>query len=84
MKNAIIAKIENIISHSAECYNYEIKTNDWAKGDKDRTYIAVIETADRTKHYKKYDFGFIDNTNNTYNAGKWNANESFNLSGSKF
>lgn len=82
--NAILAKIENIINHSADCYNYEIRTNVWEKGGKNRTYITVIETTDRTKHYKKHDFGYIDNTNNEYCPGKWDANKNFNLGGSSF
>lgn len=84
MTNTIIAKVQNIIAHSTDVYNYEVKTNDWVNYGKDRTYITVVETADRTKHFKKYDFGYIDNVAGEYVPGKWNAEQNFNLSGSKF
>ena len=84
MKNTIITKIENIINNSADCYNYEIVAKDWIKGDMNRTYIAVIETADHTKHYKKHEFGYIDNITNEYIPGKWNADQRFTLGGTKF
>ena len=84
MKNEIIEKIKNIINNSISAYQYAIKENDWIKCNNNRTYIAVIETSDETKHYKKYDFGYINNLTNCYFAGKFDANENFTLDGRKF
>ncbi len=84
MKKEIVEKIQNIINNSLSIYQYEIKTNDWVKGDNNRTYIFVTETSNGTKHYKKHDFGYIDNITNTYVAGKCDANDNFTLDGRKF
>jgi len=84
MKKEILKKIQNIIKNSLSTYQYEIKENDWIKGNNNRTYIAVTETSDGTRHYKKYDFGYIDNLSNCYVAGKFNANDNFTLDGRKF
>ena len=84
MKKEILEKIQNIINNSLSIYQYTIKENDWIKGNNNRTYIAVIETSDETKHYRKYDFGYIDNMTICYVAGKFDANDNFTLDGRKF
>lgn len=47
-------------------YHYEMKINDWEKGSKSRTYFAIVETRDSSKHYAKQDYGYFDNVNGEY------------------
>lgn len=84
VKEEIIEKIDEILENTNKVYIRNIVCNDWEKYGKNRTYISVVETDDRTKHYKKFDFGYIDNTTNEYVPGKWDANQRYNLAGAKF
>lgn len=81
LKEEIISKVEYIVSKASDIYNYEIVVRDWANYGKSRTYIKVLETSNSSKHYKCYDFGYIDNIANTYVAGRKDANGRFNLAG---
>jgi hypothetical protein len=81
LKDQIIEKVEYIVSKASDIYNYEIIARDWANYGKARTYIKVKETSNSSKHYKCYDFGYIDNIANTYIAGNKDANGNFDLAG---
>lgn len=81
LKDQIIEKVEYIVSKASDRYNYEIVVRDWTNYGKSRTYIKVKETSNSSKHYKCYDFGYIDNIANTYIAGNKDANGNFNLAG---
>ena len=81
LKEEIISKVEYIVSKASDIYNYEIVVRDWANYGKSRTYIKVEETSNSSKHYKCYDFGYIDNIANTYIAGNKDANGNLNLVG---
>lgn len=81
LKEEIISKVEYIVSKASDRYNYEIVVRDWTNYGKSRTYIKVKETSNSSKHYKCYDFGYIDNIANTYIAGNKDANGNFNLAG---
>lgn len=81
LKEEIISKIEYIVSKASDIYNYEIVVRDWTNYGKSRTYIKVEETSNSSKHYKCYDFGYIDNIANTYVAGNKDANGNFDLAG---
>jgi len=62
-------------------YNFTIVTNEWENYGKHRLYFYVIETRANSKHYIKYDFGYIDLINEEYVAGKMDAMDKYNLSG---
>ena len=81
LKEEIISKVEYIVSKASDIYNYEIVARDWANYGKSRTYIKVWETSNSSKHYKVYEFGYIDNIANTYVAGNKDANGNFDLAG---
>jgi len=67
-------------------YHYEMKANDWEKGNKSRTYFSIIETREGTRHYNKKDYGYFDNISNEYVEGYSNNLDStlFTFSGAKF
>lgn len=81
LKDDIISKVEYIVSKASDIYNYEVIVRDWTNYGKSRTYIKVLETSNISKHYKVYDFGYIDNIGDTYVAGRKDANGRFNLAG---
>lgn len=81
LKEEIISKVEYIVSKASDIFNYRIVVRDWANYGKARTYIKVEETSNSSKHYKCYDFGYIDNIANTYIAGRKDANGNLNLAG---
>lgn len=85
-KNECIARLTAIISASAfGDYTLEISANDWQKGDKDRTYFAIIETSKISKHYKKKTYGFLDNVTGEYFPDKYgDLRNNFTFSGAKF
>ena len=81
LKDQIIKKVGYIVSKASDIYNYEIVVRDWTNYGKSRTYIKVKETSNSSKHYKCYDFGYIDNIANTYITGNKDANGNLNLAG---
>ena len=83
MIDKVTAELEDMIANAANCYNYEIRTNVWEKYGKNRTYVKIIETRRNSKHYATYDFGYIDNTDDSYHAGKKDAFGPYSLSGAR-
>ncbi len=89
MKEKCIERMETIIANSNTydyCEMYFI-AKDWIKGDKNRTYISIVEAAKpgTTKHYKVREYGYIDNNTNEYFADrKNNVFDNFTFSGSRF
>ncbi len=79
-KEMIIENLNKIYEASLKPgtgYNYDINEKEWILKDdvtgevkKSRTYLSIVETRDGSKHYAKKDFGFWDNINNKYVAGK--------------
>lgn len=67
LREKVVAEIESIVE-TAKCegWNYTININDWENYGKSRTYFSVIETRNNSKHWAKYDFGFIDNLTDEY------------------
>lgn len=84
VKEQAVATMKKLIEMAVDCYDYEIVTNDWVKYGKNRTYLAIIETSKNSKHYAKYDCGYVDNNTNTYVAGKTDLNKRFTLSGARY
>ena len=83
LKEKIMDELKDIVSDAADVYNYEITEKDWQNYGKDRTYYAVIETRRCSKHYVKYDFGYVDNKTGEYVPGKKDAFGIYGLSGSR-
>ena len=84
IKEECIDRMNTILAASNNAYDREIVARDWQNYGKDRTYLSIVETGRGTKHYAKYDFGFIDNNTNEYVPGKWDCRQNYNLSGSAF
>lgn len=83
-KNEVITAIEAIVTEANSHNNgfhYEMTTNDWANYGKDRTYFAIVETRENSKHYVKKDYGYYDNIADKYVEGK--ARIGFTFSGVK-
>ncbi len=84
-KNDIIKRI-NAIADLANSYDngyhYEVKTSEWVKYGKDRTYFSIVETRDNSKHYVKKDYGYFDNNAEEFVPGK--ASIDYTFSGEKF
>lgn len=78
-----LAAIVAASAFRADC-SASISSNDWQKGDKDRTYFAVVETSTVSKRNVKYDFGYLDNVTGEYHAGKKDLTANFTLSGARF
>ena len=85
MKDQLIAAMEKLVE-MAKCdgWNYKVYTSEWQNYGKSRTYFAIYETRDHSKHNAKYDCGYYDNINNTYVPGKVDLTARFTLSGAKF
>lgn len=89
MREQCIDRMNTIIANSAT-YNYcemYAVAKDWIKGNKNRTYIKIVEAAKpgTTKHYKEIEYGYIDNVTNEYVADRRNnVFDNFTFSGAKF
>ena len=58
-------------SHGGDVdYYYNVSVRDWKNYGKDRTYFNVYENRTHSTHCKVMDFGFFDNKNGEYHAGK--------------
>lgn len=77
-------RLNRIIEESTSAYDYEIVIKEWSNYGKNRLYLSIIETSKNSKHYAKYDFGFIDLDTDEYHAGKKDITRNFNLAGAKF
>lgn len=88
MKNTMIARANRIAEASkkiASSNTYKVVANDWTKGDNDRTYISIVETTEGTRHYRKYDCGYINNITGEYISGKnINLNDDYTVDGRRF
>lgn len=83
MIDKVTAELKDLIADAADCYDYQISTSVWEKYGKNRTYVKIIETRRTSKHYATYDFGYIDNVDDSYHAGRSDAFGPYNLSGNR-
>lgn len=83
MIDKITAELKNLIADASDVYDYRISTSVWEKYGKSRTYVKIIETRRNSKHYATYDFGYIDNTDDSYHAGKNDAFGPYGLNGNR-
>lgn len=83
MIEKVTTELKNLIADAADCYDYRISTSVWEKYGKSRTYVKIIETRRNSKHCATYDFGYIDNMDDSYHAGKKDAFGPYGLSGNR-
>lgn len=83
MIDRVVAELKDLIADAADCYDYEIRTSVWEKYGKSRTYAKIIETRRNSKHYATYDFGYVDNVDDSYHAGRSDAFGPYDLSGNR-
>lgn len=85
MMNEMIERANLIASKGICAYTYKVNANEWEGYGKKRTYISIVETCTGTKHYKKYDCGYVDMNTNEYVAGKnVDLRDNYTLDGSRF
>ena len=82
-KELMIEKLEMMAKEAEERYvfKYTVYISEWVKYGKDRTYLAVFETSDVTRHNAKIDCGYFDNIANEYVPGKVDIDDRFDLCG---
>lgn len=81
LKYKIIDKLNFIIDNAPDVYVYNVSVSDWSNYGKDRTYFAIWEKSNVSKHNVKYDYGYIDNQTGIYVAGKNDIAKNYSLGG---
>ena len=76
-----INEIAEMANANDNGYHYEVITTYWSNYGKIRTYFAIIETRDNSKHSNKLDYGYYDDAANKYVAGKKSLN--YTVSGAR-
>lgn len=74
LKQQLIRKLEAIAEEAGSHengYHYEVSVRDWENYGKSRTYFAIYETRDGSKHNKKADYGYFDNQSGKYFPQKY-------------
>ncbi|MGN1231326.1 MAG: hypothetical protein ACI4TP_05435 [Anaerotignum sp.] len=80
-------RLNRIIEETPADYDYEIVFNEWSNYGKHRLYISIYEKSRKSKHFAKYDFGFIDLETDEYHPNEKRRNDltkNYNLGGKKF
>ena len=65
LEKAMIAAEEN---GKASCWNYRVSVNDWAKGGKDRTYVATRIYTNAWNLKREVKLGYVDNLTGSFVA----------------
>lgn len=80
-KELIIEKLEKMAEAAEERYNYiyTVYVSEWKKYGKNRTYLAVFEKSDITKHNAKIECGYFDNNADEYVPGNVDIEDRFDL-----
>lgn len=67
-------------------YHYDIQERNWDSYGKSRTYFKIIETRDNSKRRVEYDYGYYDNKEEQYVAGrgKGDVYSNFGIRGNRF
>lgn len=74
LKQQLIRKLEAIAEEAGSHdngYHYEVSVRDWENYGKSRTYFAIYETRDGSRHSKKADYGYFDNQSGKYFPQKY-------------
>ena len=53
-------------------YHYNVYISNWENYRKSRTYFAIFETRENSKHNKKISYGYYDNQKSVYIPEKYN------------
>lgn len=83
-KDYAVKRLQTIVNHSGDAYDYEIKVRNWENYGKSRTYLSIVETSKTSKHYVERKYGYIDNQTGEYIPEKNDLNDNFTFSGSRF
>lgn len=83
-KDYAVERLQTIVNHSGDMYDYEIKVRNWENYGKSRTYLSIVETSKNSKHYVERKYGYIDNQTGEYIPDKNDLNNNFTFSGSRF
>lgn len=71
-KEMIIARLNKVAEFGGcQGYHYTVKINEWNKYGKSRTYFSIVETRERTKHFKEKKYGYFDNQTGEYVPDKY-------------
>lgn len=73
-KEIIIKKLKAVAAEKNSYdngYHYEVSVSNWENYGKSRTYIAIIETRNCSKHYVKSNYGYYDNIADEYVPHKY-------------
>ena len=85
-KRELIERLEKVNElDQVEGFKRAAVVKNWVVEGKSRTYLALEETRENSKHYVKKDCGYYDNINDVYVAGKvdLSATRAYGLSGAK-
>lgn len=70
-KQEIIERLNKVCEQSQNGrFNVTVSVRDWENYGKSRTYLKLVETSENTRHRNELDFGYFDNTNGKYVAGR--------------
>ena len=79
-KDYAVKRLQTIVNHSGDAYDYEIKVRNWENYGKSRTYLSIVETSKTSKHYVERKYGYIDNQTGEYIPEKNDLNDNFTFS----
>ena len=66
-----IKRLETVRDQSNQAvFTITAVVRNWENYGKSRTYLKLVETSENTRHRKELDFGYFDNTNGKYVAGR--------------
>ena len=82
-KELIMEKLEMMANAAGQRYNYiyTVYASEWEKYGKTRTYLAVFEKSDVTKHNAKIECGYFDNNADEYIPGNVDIEDRYDLCG---
>lgn len=82
-KELIMEKLEMMANAAGQRYNYiyTVYASEWEKYGKNRTYLAVFEKSDVTKHNAKIECGYFDNNADEYIPGNVDIEDRYDLCG---
>lgn len=82
-KELIMERLEMMAKAAVQRYNYiyTVYVSEWEEYGKNRTYLAVFEKSDVTKHNAKIECGYFDNNADEYVPGNVDIEGRFDLCG---
>lgn len=82
-KELIMERLEMMAKAAGQRYSYmyTVYVSEWEKYGKNRTYLAVFEKSDITKHNAKIECGYFDNNADEYIPGNVDIEDRYDLCG---